>query len=374
MSPSSRESASGGSRPLGGFTFSPAASWCPWVLASPRHAARRIDLAEETIRYPQAHCSHLRPRNGKWLKNSMSSAAFGINLPMLLTFKTVARGFAMIGAMRSLVVSTGWLVQRLMFLTLAASGLGLLGYTLACAFGYAPWLEMTATFGGVAYPQAGPAVQIGLTALVFGFCAFLPANARIMALETSHRRFQICMEDVARAYRLSHAADRDGVFRMRSEFDSVRERMAFLRDHPDLAELEPSVLEVASQMSHVSRDLARTYSESSVARARDFLVQRQQEIEEFNTRLDAAKATASEMRVWADKVALEESVAQAQLARLNAELADILPELHKGTDTPTIPARQGATAGATPEPATEDGHDPDDIPDTDDNRIVALLA
>lgn len=161
---------------------------------------------------------------------------------------------------------------------------------------------------------------------------------------------------------------------MRSEFDSVRERMAYLRDHPDLAELEPSVLELASQMSHLSRDLARTYSESSVARARDFLIQRQQEIEEFNTRLDAAKATASEMRVWADKVALEESVAQAQLARLNAELVDILPELHKGTDTPTIPARQGATAGATPAPAPEDGHDPDDIADTDDNRIVALLA
>ena len=300
----------------------------------------------------------------------MSSAAFGINLPMLLTFKTVARGFAMIGAMRSLVVSTGWLVQRLMFLTLAASGLGLLGYTLACAFGYAPWLEMTATFGGVAYPQAGPVVQIGLTALVFGFCAFLPANARIMALETSHRRFQICMEDVARAYRLSHAADRDGVFRMRSEFDSVRERMAFLRDHPDLAELEPSVLEVASQMSHVSRDLAQTYSDRSVARARDFLIQRQQEIDEFNTRLDAAKATAAEMRVWIDTVELEESVAQAQLNRLHAELSEILPDLHGAEDAPRIPERK-VPASANP---SDQWDDPGGYMDNDDNRIVELLA
>ncbi len=241
------------------------------------------------------------------------------------------------GALQSFGGAMTWLMHRLMFATVALLGLGLSGYTLVCAFGYAPWLEMTATFGGVAYSQAGWLVQVAATALLLGLCFFLPANARIMTLENSHRRFHIAMEDVARAYRLCHASDREGVFKMRSEFDSVRERMAYLHDHPDLAELEPSVLEVASQMSHLSRDLARTYSESSVARARDFLVQRQQEIEEFNTRLDAAKATASEMRVWADKVALEESVAQAQLARLNAELADILPELHKGTDTPTIP-------------------------------------
>ncbi len=110
------------------------------------------------------------------------------------------------GAMRSFVVAVVWLMQRLMFAAVALLGLGLLGYTLACAFGYAPWLEMTATFGGVAYPEAGLVVQIGVTALMLGLCFFLPANARMMALETSHRRFQIAMEDVARAYRLSHAS------------------------------------------------------------------------------------------------------------------------------------------------------------------------
>ena len=276
----------------------------------------------------------------------------------------------MIGAMRSLVVSLGWLVQRLMFATVAVLGLGSLGYTLACAFGYAPWLEMTATFGGVAYPEAGQVVQITVTALLLGLCFFLPANARIMALETSHRRFQIAMEDVARAYRLSHASDREGVFKMKSEFDSVRERMAYLRDHPDLAELEPSVLEVASQMSHVSKDLAKTYSDRSVARARDFLIQRQQEIEEFNTRLDAAKSTAAEMRVWIDKVELEESVAQAQLTRLHEELAELLPELHTAEDTPSIPARKAAQT----EDASDQLDEPPDFPNNDDNRIVALLA
>lgn len=280
----------------------------------------------------------------------------------------------MMGAMRSFVVAVVWLMQRLMFAAVALLGLGLLGYTLACAFGYAPWLEMTATFGGVAYPEAGLVVQIGVTALMLGLCFFLPANARMMALETSHRRFQIAMEDVARAYRLSHASDRDGVFKMRSEFDSVRERMSFLRDHPDLAELEPSVLEVASQMSHVSKDLALTYSDRSVARARDFLIQRQQEIEEFNSRLDEAKATAAQMRVWVDKIELEESVAQAQLTRLNEQLSDILPELHTTDDTPVIPPRSVANLNPKGETTATDWDDPAHFPDNDDNRIVALLA
>ncbi|MCK0150927.1 DNA repair protein [Marivita sp. S6314] len=280
----------------------------------------------------------------------------------------------MIAAARSLVVATGWLVQRLMFASVALLGLGSLAYTLACAFGYAPWLEMTATFGGIAYPEAGQVVQIGLTALLVGLCVFLPANARIMALETSHRKFHITMEDVARAYRFSHASDRDGVFKMKSEFDSVRERMAYLRDHPDLAELEPSVLEIASQMSHVSRDLADTYSDASVNRARDFLIQRQQEIEEFNARLAEAKATAAEMRVWADKVDLEESVAQAQLDRLNEELSTILPELHNSDAAPSIPPRS-APAQSTQSPDTANNwDDAAEFPDNDDNRIVALLA
>ncbi len=280
----------------------------------------------------------------------------------------------MIGAMRSLIAATGWLVQRTMFVAVAVLGLGALGYTLACAFGYAPWLEMTATFGGVTYPEAGQVVQIGLTALLLGLCVFLPANARIMALETSHRRFQIAMEDVARAYRLSHSSDREGVFKMRSEFDSVRERMAFLRDHPDLAELEPPVLEVASQMSHIARDLAQTYSDRSVERARDFLIQRQQEIEEFNTRLDQAKTTASEMRVWIDKVELEESVAQAQLTRLNDELSEILPELYAVDNNPSIPDRKPAYIATGTNGASADWEEPAQFPDNDDNRIVALLA
>ncbi len=98
-------------------------------------------------------------------------------------------------------------------------------------------------------------------------CFFLPSNARIMRLENSHRRFSIGMRDVAQAYHFAHAADREGIFQMSSEFDAVRECLAYLRDHPDLESLEPALLEAAAQMSHISRELADVYADEKVARA-----------------------------------------------------------------------------------------------------------
>jgi succinate dehydrogenase hydrophobic anchor subunit len=66
----------------------------------------------------------------------------------------------MVAWLRSLVVAAGWIMQRVTFVILALFGLGSLAYTLGCAFGYMPWLDMTATFGGVAYPQTGQVVQV----------------------------------------------------------------------------------------------------------------------------------------------------------------------------------------------------------------------
>ena len=51
--------------------------------------------------------------------------------------------------------------------------------------------------------------------------------------------------------------------------------------HPDLGALEPEILELAAQMSRISQDLAETYSDEKVDRARTFLQQRQQEIDTF---------------------------------------------------------------------------------------------
>lgn len=267
------------------------------------------------------------------------------------------------------------LLQRLAYLSLVAVTLSLLGYALACTLGLAPWLSMDLRFGDHLLPDAGMIVQLSLTLLALLLCFFLPTNARIMALETSHRRFHIGMQDVARAYAVAHAADRSGVFTLSSEFDSIRERIAFLRDHPDLSELESSVLEIAAQMSHLSRELAQVYSDRNVSRARDFLIQRQQEIDDFNTRLDHAKSVATEMRGWLNRVEMDESVAEAQLARLCDDLAGILPELGQAEPGQTEPARTDADADpdATPHRRTARPDWEDDL-QQDDGRIVALLA
>lgn len=118
------------------------------------------------------------------------------------------------------------------------------------------------------------------------------------------------MTDLSRAYGAVHAANRGDVSRLSNQFDSVRERLAYLRDHPDLSSLESTVLEVAAQMLHVSNELAEVYSNDCVTRPRDFLEQRQ-----------------SELKHWLHEIKLEESVAATQLERLREELKDVLPEL-----------------------------------------------
>jgi len=234
----------------------------------------------------------------------------------------------MMTQMRATALLIQYLMQRVAFLLILSLGLGLGAYSAAAALGYVDWLTMPLTFGDQVVPQAGIYLQLGLTALALGLMFFLPSNARIMTLENSHRRFHMTMRDVARAYAASHRADREGVFTMSSEFDSVRERIAFLRDHPDLGDLEPSVLEAAAQMSHVSHELAEVYSDSKVQRARDFLTARQQEIEDFNIRLEEAKRVANEIHSWHMRVELEEDVAEAQLTRLCEQLEGILPEIN----------------------------------------------
>lgn len=204
------------------------------------------------------------------------------------------------------------------------------GATLAtglAAAGVLPWLSLSATYGDVSVTDLGMYLQIGLSLFAIAMCFFIPANTRMLKLENAHRDFSISMEDVARAYQVCHAADRTGAFSLSSEFDSVRERMSYLRDHPDLRSLEPAVLEVAAQMSHESRDLAEIYSDDKMARARMFLRQRQQEIDTFSERMAMAKQTISEIRRWSQQVNVEEAVQATQLERLEKDLLEVLPGL-----------------------------------------------
>lgn len=236
-------------------------------------------------------------------------------------------GSAVLVQFRTFIVLIQYFMHRLCVLAFALTALVLVVLTALAAFGSVPWLGLSVTVGDTVFDQAGKFTQIGGTALAVMLCFFLPANARIMKLETSHRRFTIGMHDVARAYALAHAADREGVFHLSSEFDAVRERLAYLRDHPDLESLEPQLLEVAAQMSHISRELAEIYSAEKVERARDCLRQRQREVARFNTRIDAAKQITSELKHWLHEVELEEAVAASQLQRLREDLDEVLPEL-----------------------------------------------
>lgn len=203
----------------------------------------------------------------------------------------------------------------------------MIGVSLGAALGQWPWLSLSARIGATQVSNAGMIAQLALTGLALTLVFFLPGAMRTMRLETSHRAFNISMDDVARAYRLSHEADRKGLFRIASEFDSVRERIRQLRDHPDLGALEPEVLELAAQMSHVSRGLAEVYSNDKVARAKTFLRQRQQEADSHLEHIAMAKKTVDDLKHWLMQVETEEGLADRQIAALESDLLELLPKL-----------------------------------------------
>lgn len=204
---------------------------------------------------------------------------------------------------------------------------GLVTASLLAAFGVIPWPQIALFFGGQAVAQAGMWLQLGLTGLVVLLLLYMPANLRISRLERSHRSFAIGMHDVSRAYAHAHAADRKGVFGLSSEFEGMKARMQHLRQHPDLRDLEPELLQLAAQMSFETRELAQTYSDEKVNRAKDFLRQRQQEVHALTDRLAAARTTCDELRRWLQDVEAEERAAQTQIKRLEADLREILPTL-----------------------------------------------
>jgi hypothetical protein len=229
--------------------------------------------------------------------------------------------------MNALTALIQYIFQRLAVALFAIAAVAITVSTVMASLGLWAWVELPISYAGEPIEKAGMYAQIGLTFLAVGLCFFLPTNRRVMQLETSHRQFSMNMDDVTRAYGAVHAADRGEVFQMSSEFDSVRERLAYLRDHPDLSTLEPALLEVAAQMSHISRELATVYADEKIERARNFLKERQEEVNLFNSRLDQAKGITTEMKHWLHEVELEESVAAAQLDRLRAEMREIMPEL-----------------------------------------------
>ncbi|RVV99892.1 DNA repair protein [Mesobaculum littorinae] len=238
-----------------------------------------------------------------------------------------------------------WIASAI--LTLAA--IALVSACIAAAAGLLPWLTLPLTFGEVTYPQAGLFVQLGVTALIFLLACSMPSGLRVLRLEQSHRDFSICMSDVAEAYRICHAADREGAFTLKGEFDAVRERIRFMRSHPDLGGLEPQILEAAAQMSTTSQELADRYSDEKIDRARTFLRQRQEEIETFRDRIVEATAQCHELRRWVDHVEVEESIMESQLGQLEEQLGDTLAKLGfvRSAGTPNVvPMKSGMATAA----------------------------
>lgn len=197
----------------------------------------------------------------------------------------------------------------------------------ASAVGLVPWMGLMVSFGEGEAVNAGPFVQMALALFLIGICAFLPSVNRMNALERSHRRFHVGMKDVARAYWACHEADRTGTFKMTSEFDSVRERVEFMKHHPDLEMLEPEILELAAQMSQTSRDLATVYSEEKVERARAFLRAREQELDSMEHNISLAIQVSDSIKRWHRDIEAGEKRADRQLERLEADLREVLPEL-----------------------------------------------
>jgi len=235
------------------------------------------------------------------------------------------------------------LMQRLSLILFAALALGLIVTTALATLGAVPWVTLPLEWNGAAIPAAGLYAQVGLTIFALSLCFFLPANWRMMRLEDSHRRFELGVNDITRAYHAAHAADRDGLFRTQDALDDMRDRVSFMRDHPDLGQLEPEILDLAAKMSHISRDLADAYCDDRVSRARSFLKERQYEVDRFNDRLAHARAIHSEFSNWITRIELDENVARAQMERLLDELETLLPELNKPTAVPAIPGTAKVT-------------------------------
>lgn len=199
--------------------------------------------------------------------------------------------------------------------------------SVTAAIGLTPWLELPLRLGEWQPSHAGAALQLILLLVFVILSLYLPSVQRINALERSHRSFQIGMEDVARAYRIAHAADRSNVFSLAGEFESVRQRMELLRRHPDLDHLEPELLQLAAVMSFQSRELARVYTEEKVDRAKRFLRQRQEEADLMTDRLKLARTVCDELRGWLTDIESEERQNSLQFKRLEMDMKEILPLL-----------------------------------------------
>lgn len=228
---------------------------------------------------------------------------------------------------------------------LATTASAAVAASVLAGFGLLPWASLTVLYGETTV-DIGPFVQVGIAVFLTLLCAFFPSARRVLRLEVMHRNFSLSMEDVTRAYWAAHAADREGTFTLGREFDAVRERLMFLRDHPDLADLEPAVLEIAAQMGTESRELARIYSDENVKRAKEMLEHRRAEAETLTERVAAAHGATTELRRMLADVEMDEEIVRSRIERLREELADLMPAIESPASD--LPALRRSMIGVVP--------------------------
>lgn len=221
--------------------------------------------------------------------------------------------------------------------------MGVVSTSLAFA-GILPWPDLLVTYDGQVVPWSGQALQIGVTLLLVMIAMFLPSARRVLRLETSHRQFEIGMDDITCAYRAAHMADRADMFDMHREFDAVRERYQHLKQQPELAEMDAELLTIAAQMSEQTRDLAEVYSDAKVARVREGLKQRMVDAERLQEKMQQAHSQLRELKRLMENVDAEESSVAAQMQRLREDVVEaglFEPEFRPGRRVPhlaTVPA------------------------------------
>jgi FtsZ-binding cell division protein ZapB len=135
------------------------------------------------------------------------------------------------------------------------------------------------------------------------------------------------MQDVQQAYYNAFAADRTRMFSLASEFDAIRARFEYLKSLPDFARVKPEILTIAAQMGYLSRDLAAATSEVQIEQATTFLLQRQQEIETWKTRIDNLRQLEGQIRGAANELTMEEASLASQGQRYVDEIQRLLAQM-----------------------------------------------
>lgn len=212
------------------------------------------------------------------------------------------------------------------------------GYLVLTSTELVPRLVVPALLGEQAFDLgpfvAGAPLILGCLGLVL-----IPSTARVLRLEESHRSFQVSIADVTTAYHEAHLADRSGVFNLVHEYDAVRERITWLLAHADLGTLDGQIIELAAQMSTVSRTLADRYSDERVAHALSSLAARQREMAELKQLVENAQHAETQVRRFLNQVNLDEVEVRSQLERHTEAITTLLTEagMEWRTDGTVVP-------------------------------------